>query len=124
METVETRISTLYRSPEGILYARVKKGILETLPMAQENGAALMALKGNDPPMPILIDFSKAAGQDQETRKYYAERSGDWCTKAAILIQSPIARVMGNIYLGLNKPTVPTQLFTTEEAALAWLKRG
>jgi hypothetical protein len=30
--------------------------------------------------------------------------------------------VLGNFYLGLNKPLVPTRLFTSEEEAQAWLR--
>ena len=117
----ETTTSILTRTDESLFIVRVKAGAYETLELAQENGKILLELKGEDPPLPILIDFSQGAGQHIDARKYYAEHSGAWCSKAAFLTNSPITRVIGNIYMGLNKPKVPTQLFNTEEAARDWL---
>ena len=37
-------------------------------------------------------------------------------------LRSPLTRAIGNFFLGLNKPLMPTRLFTSEEEALAWLK--
>jgi hypothetical protein len=41
---------------------------------------------------------------------------------AALLIGSPLTRAIGNFFMGLNKPLIPTRLFTSETEALAWLK--
>ena len=122
MIKAETICSFHTRTDDGLFVVRMKEGVSETIEMARENGQALMRLLGDDAPLPLLIDFTLGSGQDSETRQYYANHSGDWCTKAAILVNSPVARVMGNIYMGLNKPKVPTRLFTLEEAAMAWLK--
>jgi hypothetical protein len=40
----------------------------------------------------------------------------------ALLMGSPVSRVLGNLYLGLNKPPIPTRLFTSEEEAKVWLR--
>jgi hypothetical protein len=39
----------------------------------------------------------------------------------AILIDSSVSRVVGNFFLGINKPAVPTKLFTNEKEAVKWL---
>jgi len=121
-EVIETKTTFHSRSPEGIFISRMKENAMESLEDAYENGKTLLNLKGGDPKLPILVDFSKAAGQESGARKFYAENSGKWCTKAAILVSSPVSKVMGNIYMGLNKPIVPTRLFTQESEAIAWLK--
>ena len=122
MISKEVTTSHLTLTDDGIFRVILKEGSFETLQTAEENGQALMELKGDRPPLPILIDFSLGAGQDQAARKYYAEQSRNWCSRAAILVGSPVSRVMGNIYMGLNKPNVPTKLFTDEQTALIWLK--
>ena len=122
MEPLETGNAKHIRTEEGILISRVKENEYETLADARQNAAALMKLKGADATLPLLVDFSKASGQDAETRKFYAEESVKWTHRVALLVNSPVARVMGNIYMGLNKPLVPTRLFTDEKEALAWLK--
>ena len=39
----------------------------------------------------------------------------------ALLVSSPVGRMLGNAYLGINKPAHETRLFTDEDRALSWL---
>src|ERR1700756_4774181 len=41
----------------------------------------------------------------------------------SILIESPLSRIIGNFFMGLNKPSVPAKLFNNEQDAIAWLKQ-
>ena len=122
MKNLETSVAIHERTKDGILISRVRKDGYETLEYAKENGAALMKLKGEDPPMPLLVDFLHSKGQAAETRRYYAEESFKWASRVALMVDSPVSRVIGNIYMGLNKPKVPTKLFSNEQEAIAWLK--
>lgn len=60
---------------------------------------------------------------DREARRFFA---GPECAKAesaaALVIGSPITKAIGNFFLGLNKPIIPTRLFTNEADAIVWLK--
>ena len=40
----------------------------------------------------------------------------------ALLVGSPLSRVIGNFFVGLNRSTFPLRLFTSEEEAIAWLR--
>ena len=40
----------------------------------------------------------------------------------AIFADSPASRVIGNIFLTVNKPIFPTRIFTDEGDALDWLE--
>ncbi len=42
--------------------------------------------------------------------------------KALLLIGSPVSRVIGNFFMGLNKPIYPTKLFTDPQKAIRWLQ--
>jgi hypothetical protein len=72
---------------------------------------------------PLLVDLREAKSQTAEARAYLAGPEGLAVSQAVgLLIGSPVSRVLGNFYLGLNKPSIPTRLFTSDEEALAWLR--
>jgi hypothetical protein len=41
----------------------------------------------------------------------------------AVVVDSPMSKIIGNIYLGLNKPITPSRLFTDEKDAVEYLKQ-
>lgn len=75
-------------------------------------------------PLPMLCDLTNVVTMTKECRQHFAgpEHAAVF-TKCALLIKSPIARVIGNFFLGANKPLRPTRLFTDKEDALEWLRK-
>ena len=74
-------------------------------------------------PRPILIDMRSMKAQSREVRAYYTgPESAKMLTATAILVESPMSRLIGNFLLGFNKINVPTRLFKSEDEALVWLK--
>jgi hypothetical protein len=71
-----------------------------------------------------LIDIRKAEIISADVRHYYSGgKLTEWFSAMALLVEaSPLGRVMGNLYLRIARPGVPTRLFNDEAAALAWLK--
>ena len=71
----------------------------------------------------FLVDARRAGRMTQEARQYLAS---DEATKnilaMAILVGSPVSRIVGNFFLMINKPRVPANLFSSEKDALSWLK--
>jgi hypothetical protein len=60
---------------------------------------------------------------DREARLFFAgEETAKVESAAALIIDSLLSRAIGNFFMGLNKPIIPTRLFTSEAEALAWLK--
>jgi hypothetical protein len=60
---------------------------------------------------------------DRAARKYFAgEEAGQTVRALAIITGSPVSRILGNFYLGINRPQTPCRLFTAEDEALEWLK--
>jgi len=58
----------------------------------------------------------------QDCRQHFAgPEHAKTFTKAALIVTSPISRIIGNFFLGLNKPLKPTRLFTSREEGLKWL---
>jgi hypothetical protein len=77
-----------------------------------------------DRKFPILIDARGIKSMSYEARQHFSARGRDSKTNAfGIIIGSTVSRVLGNFYLGINKPAVPTKLFDNEESAVNWLKQ-
>ena len=70
----------------------------------------------------VLIDMSQVTEIRKEARDYFAnERTASVQRATALLITSPVGRVIGNFFMGLNKPVSPTRLFTDPQKAIQWL---
>jgi hypothetical protein len=60
----------------------------------------------------------------QECRRHFAgpEHAAVF-SRCALIVTSPISKIIGNFFLGANKPLRPTRLFTDVEEGLQWLKK-
>ena len=71
----------------------------------------------------VLIDMTAVSEITKEARDYFAnERTASIQRATALLIDSPVGRVIGNFFMGLNKPSSPTMLFTDPPKAIKWLQ--
>lgn len=74
---------------------------------------------------PLLIHTNKMKHITREAREYLASEEG--CQKiksCAILTDSILTKVIANFFLQINKPLVPSKLFTNEESARKWLSKN
>jgi hypothetical protein len=118
-DTVTAQISL----DNGILRVRIRDGAHQRPSDARENlEVALRATAGRR--RPILVDITRCLPLDAETRhEYSGQRLVDGFTALAIVIEaSPLGRMIGNIYLRIARPGIPTQLFTTDAHAVEWLQ--
>ena len=70
---------------------------------------------------PLLVDIHDAGQQDRAARMEFV-RAGGLVLAVALLVSTPLSRMMGNFFLTVSKPTTPTRLFDDEAAAVAWFK--
>lgn len=107
---------------DGIVRARFHDGAEVTLADAQENVALTARLAGGRR-LPVLVDLRHVRSQSGEARAYFAGPAATAVSLAvALVIASPLSRVLGNFYLGFNKPQTPTRLFTSPIEAEGWLR--
>jgi hypothetical protein len=107
----------------GILLVRIRDAATQRPADARENlRVALHETRGTRRPM--LVDISRCPPLDAETRHVYSGQPLlDGFTALALLIEaSPLGRMIGNVYLKVARPGIPTQLFTSEPSALEWLR--
>ena len=119
---LETRTAQVELVEQGIVLTRIRRGASQDLTDARQNlGASIEAAGGVR--RPLLVDITGAAPLPPEVRHYYTgERLVGAFTALALLVEaSPLGTTMGNIYLKIASPGIPTRLFTLESAALGWL---
>ena len=74
--------------------------------------------------IPTLVDLNNVVHVPRECRTYYASKETEKIMKVvAMLVGTRMSRLIGNFFIGLNKPTMPIKLFTSEMEALKWLKQ-
>jgi hypothetical protein len=120
MRATETALVDL--GPDGVLSVRIRTNAAQSLVHARENLSAALEV-GAGQRRPLLIDISEAVPLDAEVRHYYSGQVlVDGFTALAMVIHaSPLGRMMGNVYLRVAKPGIPTRLFAEPSHARAWL---
>ena len=107
---------------DGIARTKVKENAEVTLEDAQANSVLVNSFYV-DEKFPILIDSRGIKSISREARSFFTTNGRATNTMAfAILIDSAVSKVVGNFFLGINKPAVPTKLFMDEELAIQWLR--
>ena len=70
---------------------------------------------------PLLVDMHDTGPLDRPTRAELTRRS-DLQSAVALIVGTPLTRMMANFFLSVNKPQFPTRLFDNEASAVAWLQ--
>ncbi len=72
---------------------------------------------------PCFVDMRNVKSASKQAREYLAGEGAKYVKAGALLIGSALTKTIGNIFLSVNKPPVPTKLFTDETEAKEWLKQ-
>lgn len=117
-----TRTARIGLTDEGLLIVRINDGAAQSLADAQENLATAISETGGRR-RPLLIDIRGAQPLEANVRHHYSGQTlVERFSALALLIEgSPLGRMMGNVYLRVARPGIPTQLFSEETRAVAWL---
>jgi hypothetical protein len=118
----ETKTAQIVLNDQGLLIVRVKEGAEQTLSDAKEN-LAMAVSETHGQRRPILIDIRKAQPLEADARHHFSGQTlVERFSALALLIDgSPFGRMMGNVYLRIARPGIPTKLFSDEGRAMEWL---
>lgn len=76
-----------------------------------------------DGPKPTMVLMRDMARVDREARAFFASQQYmQLCSQTALVVGSPVSRVIGSFFVGLNQPTYPVKIFDDPEHAAAWLR--
>ena len=118
----DPKTAVIHLSRDGVVIVRIHDGAYQSLEDARANLASAVAAAGGCR-RPLLIDIRTAQPLDADVRHYY---SGQALVQAflamALLVEgSLLGRMMGNVYLRVVRPGIPTRLFVDESQAVEWL---
>lgn len=120
-EVIETRTAKMWMGADGIIRVHFL-GIDEaTLAEAQEYLVAFKQLAG-DRKRPMLGVMGEVRSAPRPIREYLIREGPRYQSAVALLVKSPMSRIIANFFLGLNKPAIPLRLFNNEAEAIEWLK--
>lgn len=121
-KTIETRTQKVSLRDDGIIFFLSFPNSEHSLSDAKENVAAAAAL-GDGRKRPCLVDLRQLKSMSREARAYYAgDETAQVEAAAALLVASLVSKIIGNFFMGINKPVIPTRLFTSEAQAVEWLR--
>ncbi len=69
----------------------------------------------------LLVDLHDSGQQTRDARVAFTRRD-DLVSAVALIVGTPLSRIMGNFFLRVNKPPYPVRLFDDETSGLAWLR--
>src|SRR5215471_2784867 len=118
----DTKTAAIHLNEDGLVIVKIRDNAYQFLEDAKTNLAtAISATAGRR--RPLLIDIRTAQPLDADARHHYSGQTlVDGFSALALLVESsPFGRMVGNVYLRIARPGIPTQLFTEERRALEWL---
>ncbi len=119
----ETQKIKFTLGPDMILRTECFPDTVMTLVDGKES-TRISAEMVNDVPLPLLCDLTNVVKMSQDCRRHFSgPEHAKTFSKCALIVTNPVSRVIGNFFLGLNKPLKPTRLFTSREEGLWWLKQ-
>lgn len=73
--------------------------------------------------IPVLVDIRNVGTVEREARVLFSGEVAMRLTRAAaVLVDSPVSRIIGKFFIGLNRPGYPIRMFSSEKKALEWLR--
>ena len=119
---IETGVDRQWLGEDGILYIETLPNAEITLADAQLSTETLKQATGGKK-RPLLTDISRQKSMSREAREHMAgEAVENYVLALALVMTSPVGKVLGNLYFRLSNPSFPVRLFTSKSEAVEWLK--
>ncbi len=121
-ERVTTPIGTMWMA-DGVLWHRIRPGVVVDAAAAEEVSRITAELTGGDP-VPTVIDVRDVAFAEREARDLFA-REGDELEVATVLIVTPgtPGAALAELWRTHSNPARPVAVVRTPEEAAEWAAR-
>jgi len=122
--SITTPIATVnYYPQDGYLHVVYLNQVFDSVEDVLVHFKLSRKLIGNIEPPLFIADIRQVKKASKEVRDLLAKHPDALAlaSHVAILISSPITKIMGNIFVRFSKPYYPTKLFTNVEQAKEWL---
>ncbi len=116
-----TAVCTFVLDPRGFVRATMHDGAVFEIEDARAALDATWRVAG-EKRVPVLVDMRLVRSQSRPARAHFrGPEAAARLEKVALLVDSPLSRVMANFFIGLGEHSVPARLFTDERSACDWL---
>jgi hypothetical protein len=121
-KVINTKSASIWLDQNGIINVSIFPGAEVNIHHAKEYTE--IAKQFGDNKYPILVDISKIKSTTREAREHFKGGTGSKNIKSvALIVGSPVSRVIGNFLIGINKPEYPIKLFSKIDEAIDWLEQ-
>lgn len=121
---IQTATGNIGLATAGYVEVRIHPGVPQTLANAKENMRVAQESCGGVR-RPLLVDISGCAPLDPEVRRQYSGAALEAFSRFALVVEvGPFGAMLGNVYLRVARPLIPTRIFTNASDAAAWLRSG
>ena len=119
---IELPFATLWIDDGGILctISNNNKRTIEGMKTVMDVYKNLTKGKGGEK-FCLLSDITNVGPINRETRIYLGRELPKYIKAAASISQSPMGRMLANVFLGLGTTTFPAKVFSNEKNAREWL---
>lgn len=108
---------------DDLLIGTYKKGLKMTLDIVKEVVKTRWEFTEYKPVVTIVYNAG-VISMTKEARDYLSGEEGSrGFIAAALVLDSPFSSFLGNFYLTVSKPRMPSRSFTKTAAALKWLEK-
>ncbi len=114
--------SSLWLDSDGVARVDVARGARLEAEHAEELLSALGALCHGGP-TPLVSDIRGLCAASREFRERMAgEQAERLICASALIVDTPVSKVIGAFFLRLNAQLYPTRIYTDEDAASCWAR--
>lgn len=118
-DAINLRCYHTWMGDDGIARTKVKANVEVVLEDAIENSAAVNSFDKIN--YTLIVDSRQVKTISKGARDYFSMNGRNSKVVAfAIIIGSPLSKMVANFFMGLNKPRVPMKIFNNESKAIEW----
>jgi hypothetical protein len=113
--------SVTWFDDQGILYCVYKKGVERSMTETRETIEEFKK-QLNGEKVCMLADVTNSGQSSKEIREYVARELPKFIKAIAMISDSPLGKMLANLFLTLKNQPYPTKVFNNESEAREWLK--
>jgi Na+/H+ antiporter NhaA len=108
---------------DGLICVVFKSNLIINLDIARNMVAERLKIN-NQIARPMLVDVSGIVSIDMPSRKFFASEAATQYVKAgAIVVKGLIPQFVTQVFMKIDKPKVPSRIFTNADKAVVWLEK-
>lgn len=122
IKEIRTSNELLTLDNDGVVHLRFPEKTTHDINSIKEHLAGVEALNHDGEGVLLLVHFTNLVGMDKASRKFVNTEKMVLAHKAcAMYVTSPLAKLIANFFLGINRPNFIISSFTDEDSAKKWL---